>query len=173
MMRDPLVQNLLNEVIKEEENFCVVQCLIDGTNKDEEIAEKTEVKLNIVRKVLYKLYDAGLASYKRNKDPETQWYTYTWKFHTDNVTDQIESKAEDMINNLRKLLEFEENNMFFVCEDGHARFDFDESASRGFICPECGNEIVFEDNSKIITHIQQEITSYEETYDFVRSANAK
>ena len=29
-------------------------------NTDEEIAEETEIRLNIVRRILYKLYDAGL-----------------------------------------------------------------------------------------------------------------
>ncbi len=173
MLNDPLVQELLNEVINEEENMPIVECLINGTNKDEEIAEKTEIKLNIVRKVLYKLYDAGLASYKRSKDPETQWYTYTWKFDSDEVSKQIETNSEKMITNLEKVLDVEENNMFFVCPAGHSRYDFDDASGKGFLCPECGNEIVFEDNENIIKRIKEEITSYKEAYDFIRSVNAK
>ncbi len=40
MLNDPLVQELLNEVVQDEENISIVECLIDGTNTDEEIAEK-------------------------------------------------------------------------------------------------------------------------------------
>ncbi|MDO9044151.1 MAG: transcription factor, partial [Methanobacteriaceae archaeon] len=62
-MKDPLVQELLYEVINEEEegSINIIECLIEGKVTDEEIAEYTELRLNIVRRVLYKLYDAGLA----------------------------------------------------------------------------------------------------------------
>jgi transcription initiation factor TFIIE subunit alpha len=173
MLNEPLVQELLNNIVKDEENLKIVECLLNGTDKDEEIAEKTDIKLNIVRKVLYKLYDAGLASYKRSKDPETQWYTYSWEFDSNEVSNQIESNSENMVKNLEKLLEFEENNMFFVCPEGHSRFDFDEAADKGFICPECGDEVKFENNKEIIKRIKEEIVSCKETYDFVKSNNAK
>ncbi|MCL2115626.1 MAG: transcription factor E [Methanobrevibacter sp.] len=173
MLNDPLVQELLNNVVKDEENLKIVECLLNGTDKDEEIAEKTGIKLNIVRKVLYKLYDAGLASYKRSKDPETQWFTYSWEFDSDEVSSQIESNSKNMIKSLEKLLEYEKNNMFFVCPENHSRFDFDEAAEKGFLCPECGDEVKFEDNHKLIEKIKEEIESCKETYDLVKSNNAK
>ena len=42
--------------------------MLKGKTTDEEIAEETEIRLNIVRRVLYKLYDAGIATYKRSKE---------------------------------------------------------------------------------------------------------
>lgn len=173
MIKNPLVQELLNEVVQDEENLPIVECLINGTSTDEEIAEKTEIKLNIVRKILYRLYDSGLASYKRSKDPETQWYTYSWEFDKNGVTNQIEEKSSNMIANLKKNLEIEENNMFFVCPEGHSRVSFDKASELGFVCPECGNEITFQENDGIIAGIKEEITSYEETYSLVTSENAK
>ena len=164
MIKNPLVQELLNEIIQDEENIPVVECLINGTNTDEEIAEKTEIKLNVVRKILYKLYDSGLASYKRSKDPETQWYTYAWKFDSNEVNTQIEEKSVKMLDNLKKNLEIEENNMFFVCPDGHSRFNFDKASEMGFVCPECGNEILFQENDGVISNIKEKIASYEEAY---------
>lgn len=173
MMKSPLVQELLNEVVQDEENLPIVECLINGTNTDEEIAEKTEIKLNIVRKILYRLYDSGLASYKRSKDPETQWYTYSWEFDENGVTSQIEEKSSNMIANLKRNLEIEENNMFFVCPEGHSRVSFDKASEMGFVCPKCGNEITFQENDGIIAGIKEEIASYEETYSIVTSENAK
>lgn len=67
MIDDPLVKSLLTNVVEDESNLPIVQALIDGVETDEAIAEKTEIKLNIVRKILYKLYDMGLATYKRSK----------------------------------------------------------------------------------------------------------
>ena len=46
----------------------IIDCLKNGYSTDEEISEKISCKLNIVRKILYKLYDMRLASYKRDKD---------------------------------------------------------------------------------------------------------
>jgi transcription initiation factor TFIIE subunit alpha len=173
MLNNPLVQELLNEVVRDEENLPVVKSLISGTNTDEDIAEETEIKLNIVRKILYRLYDSGLASYKRSKDPETQWYTYAWEFDTDSVTNQIRAKSASMIDNLRVDLESEENNMFFECPEGHSRVTFDKASEMGFVCPECGNEITFQENEGVIARIKEEIASHEENYSLLRSGNIK
>ncbi|KZX15795.1 transcription initiation factor E subunit alpha [Methanobrevibacter cuticularis] len=173
MLRNPLVQELLYGIIQEEENMCIVECLINGITTDEEIAEKTEIKLNIVRKVLYKLYDSGLASYKRSKDPETQWYTYAWEFDSSNVMNQLEEKATNRIGKLKQLLDVEEGNMYFVCPSGHSRFTFDEASEKGFVCPDCGEETKFEENDNIIRRIKEEIKAYEESYSFIKTGNAK
>ena len=69
MIDDPLVKQLLTTVVEDESNLPIVEALNDGIETDEEIANKTGIKLNIVRKILYRLYDMGIASYKRSKDP--------------------------------------------------------------------------------------------------------
>lgn len=167
MLSNPQVVNLLTMVVEKEENLPIVKCLMDGVDTDEEIAEKTEIRLNIVRKILYKLYDEGLASYKRSKDPETQWYTYAWVFETDEVEKQLRSRSLSMIANLESMLENEENNMFFTCSENHMRFDFEQASILDFLCPECGEEIKFEDNAKIVTKIKDEISLYQKTYDSI------
>ena len=123
MIDDPLVKTLLTNVVEDESNLPIVQSLIEGVETDEEIANKTGIKLNIVRKILYKLYDLGLASYKRSKDPETQWFTYTWKFEKEEVINHIIKDSEDYLKMLNDELEHEENNMFFVCPQGHVRLE--------------------------------------------------
>ena len=55
----------------EETIIPIINSLINGTDTDEEIAKETGIKLNVVRKILYKLYDLKIANYKRSKDPET------------------------------------------------------------------------------------------------------
>ncbi|MCL2687567.1 MAG: transcription factor E [Methanobrevibacter sp.] len=168
MLNDPLVHKLVSSVVKEEENIPIVKSLIDGTNTDEDIAEETDIKLNVVRKILYRLYDSGLASYKRSKDPETQWYTYSWKFDKDGINDQIKGKAAGMISSLEQQLEIEENNMFFECQDcpkGYSRHTFDKSSEVGFTCPRCGGRLIAEDNQPIIDKIREDIESYQRAHD--------
>ena len=105
MIDDPLVKTLLTNVVEDESNLPIVEALIDGIETDEEIAKKTGIKLNIVRKILYRLYDMGLASYKRSKDPETQWFTYSWKFETDEVISRIIKDSEKYLKMLNDELE--------------------------------------------------------------------
>ena len=68
MINDPLVKQLLTNIVEDESNLPIVQALNDGIETDEEIANETGIKLNIVRKILYRLYDMGIASYKRSKE---------------------------------------------------------------------------------------------------------
>ena len=164
MLDDPLVKTLLTNVVEDESNLPIVQSLIDGVETDEEIANKTGIKLNIVRKILYKLYDLGLASYKRSKDPETQWFTYTWRFEKEEVINRIIKDSEDYLKMLNDELEREENSMFFVCPQGHVRLDFDDSSDYEFLCPACGEELEFQDNTEIIKQIKEDIKMVESNF---------
>ena len=164
MLDDPLVKTLLTNVVEEESNLAIVQALIDGVDTDEEIANKTGIKLNIVRKILYKLYDLGLASYKRSKDPETQWFTYTWKFEKDEVINRIIKDSEDYLKMLNDELEREENNMFFICPQGHVRLVFDDASDYEFLCPACGEELEFQDNPDTIEQIKEDIKMVESNF---------
>ncbi|MGC9516987.1 MAG: transcription factor E [Methanomicrobiales archaeon] len=163
MLKDPLVQELLNEIVQEEDegSISVIECLVNGKVTDEEIAEETELRLNIVRRILYKLYDAGIASYKRSKDPETQWYTYSWKFEQDKIIDMINTKHEEVLKELRECLKYEENNIFFECKINGCRCSFEEASENNFLCPECGKELEYKDNSVFIDKLKEEIKFYE------------
>ena len=173
MRNDPLVKTLLTNVVEDESNLPIVEALNDGIETDEQIAEKTGIKLNIVRKILYKLYDMGLASYKRSKDPETQWFTYSWKFEKEEVINRIIKDSENYLKMLNDELEREENNMFFICPEGHVRLDFDEASDYEFLCPACGEELVFQDNEKIIAQIKEDIKMVESNFNSFTSKNKK
>ena len=165
MIDDPLVKTLLTNVVEDESNLPIIQALIDGIETDEEIAKKTGIKLNIVRKILYRLYDMGLASYKRSKDPETQWFTYSWKFETEEVISRIRKDSEKYLKMLNDELEREENNMFFICPQGHVRLDFDEASDYEFLCPACGEELEFQDNEANIKQLKEDIKMVESNFN--------
>lgn len=171
MINDPLVKQLLTNVVESEDNLPIVEALNDGIETDEEIANKTGIKLNIVRKILYKLYDMGLASYKRSKDPETQWFTYSWKFEKEEVINRIIKDSENYLAMLNEELEREENNMFFICPEGHVRLDFDDASDYEFLCPACGEELEFQDNTQIIEQIKEDIKMVESNFDSFTKKN--
>lgn len=171
MIDDPLVKQLLINVVEDESNLPIVKALNDGIETDEEIANETGIKLNIVRKILYRLYDMGIASYKRSKDPETQWFTYSWKFESEEVINRINKDSEKYLEMLNEELEREENNMFFVCPQGHVRLDFDESSDYDFMCPACGEELEFQDNTKTIEQIKEDIKMVESNFNSFNEKN--
>lgn len=154
MLSDPLIQELIYEITEDNENsISIIKCLLRGKITDEEISEEIELRLNIVRRILYKLYDAGIASYKRSKDPETQWYTYSWKFEEERVTETISNKYEASFKEIEESLAYEEDNMFFTCNNG-CRFNFEEASEYNFICPECNETLEYQDNSSLITELK-------------------
>ena len=148
----------------EETIIPIINALDEGIETDEEIAEKTGIKLNIVRKILYKLYDLKIANYKRSKDPETQWFTYSWKFDKEELINQINKESEGELDELNRQLEYEENNMFFICPEGHVRYNFDEASDEEFLCV-CGKELQFQDNSDVIDQLKQNIKMIESDLD--------
>ncbi len=45
--------------------------------------------------------------------------------------------------------------MYFVCPQGHIRLDFETATEYDFICPECGDELEFFDNTGLIKQIKR------------------
>lgn len=157
MLNDPTVQEILMDITNDEINsVSIIECMLKGKTTDEEIAEETEIRLNIVRRVLYKLYDAGIATYKRSKDPETQWYTYSWRFEQEKVSDIVSKKFEKVSREIEESLEYEEGNMFFMCGSHiEERYKFEEASENNFQCPRCGGSLEYQDNSTIIVELKQ------------------
>ena len=68
MLSDPVVQEVLMDITNDEkDSVLIIECILGGKTSDMEIAEQTEIKLNIVRKLLYKLHGAGITTYKKIK----------------------------------------------------------------------------------------------------------
>ena len=159
MLEEPLIQEFIYEITEDNENsISIIKCLLKGKVTDEEISEEIELRLNIVRRILYKLYDAGIASYKRSKDPETQWYTYSWKFDSEKVIETLSEKYEQNNEEIKESLAYEEEHMFFTCVNG-CRYDFEEAAELNFICPECNNTLEYKDNSSLIDELKDQVNN--------------
>lgn len=164
MIDDPLVKSLLLNILEDEKNLEIVRCLIDGIDTDEEISEKTGIKLNFVRKYLYKLYDEGLATYKRSKDKESGWYSYSWEFDKNETINAMKESSESTLKHLREELQKEEDTMFFVCPQGHYRLSFDDASELEFMCPECGEDLELYDNTELKKQLQEDINIVEKNF---------
>ena len=162
MLKDSQVQELLMDITDDEKNsVTIIECLLNGKTSDEAIAEETEIKINTVRKILNKLYDAGVASYKRTKDPETNYEIYNWKFNQKKVNDIISDKHEDLLKEIEKSLKYEKNNMFFACNANSHRYIYENASEYNFVCPQCGESLQYQDNTTIIAELLNKKSKYE------------
>jgi transcription initiation factor TFIIE subunit alpha len=128
---------------------------------DEEIAEKLEVRINVVRRVLYRLYENRLATYKRTRDKNTGWYVYYWKLNLENAPKILNSIEKDYIQHLKETLEYEENNMFFSCANSCNRYTFSEAEKLEFRCPDCSETLEYHNNSGLIKTLKLQIEELE------------
>jgi transcription initiation factor TFIIE subunit alpha len=125
---------------------------------DDEIANKTGIRLNSVRKILYRLYDHSLVSLRRTRDPKTGWFIFHWKLQPDQLEGFILSQKRRVLEKLNTRLEFEKNHDFFFCYTaGCKRMPFEEAVELVFRCPTCGKPLMHYENDKILQALTKKV----------------
>jgi len=142
------IRGLLSNLVGEE-GMNVVLKMPEGEVTDEDVSIVTEVPLNIVRRTLYILFENRLATYRRERNKDSGWLTYLWKIDMSGINELLENETNKLLNNLKVKLEFEDENMFYICVNNCGRFVFNIVAETEYLCPSCGEEVIFEDNEKV------------------------
>ncbi len=139
---------------------------LEEEDKDFEPNDPESLKLNTVRKTLYKLYSAKLAQFRRIRDKSTGWFIYYWWHEFDLIEEILIEKQKILQKKLRQRLQFEENNYFFLCTTcvkSKYKYDFDEAFELNFRCPECNGPLEAQDNKEIIHFIKEQIARNQKT----------
>jgi transcription initiation factor TFIIE subunit alpha len=146
-----------------EEAVTVVKSLKKlGEGTDEIIANDCGIRLNTVRKVLYKLYDHGLVSCTRVRDEKTGWFIFYWRLQPDQLDAFIRSRKKRALDKLKQRLDFERNHSFFVCKtDVDVRVTFEEAMETSFKCSKCGNQLDSSDNTEAMAVLESKIEKLE------------
>ena len=148
-------EDITDEDITENIKERIVHSGIDFEPEDSEI-----LKLNTVRKTLYKLYSEKLAQFRRIRDKSTGWFIYFWWHEFDFLEEILLEKKNIVQRKLRDRLKHEENNYFFVCKNCsgiNIKYKFDEAFDLNFRCPDCGGPLEAQDNQKIIQFLKEKI----------------
>jgi transcription initiation factor TFIIE subunit alpha len=124
---------------------------------DEEICKRTGFKLSNIRSVLNQLHYIGVIKYSREKDEATHWYTYTWFLKKDKISELLKERWEEELKVLEGKVTYEENYVFFACNNGCERLPFELAAEYDFKCPECGKELKEFDNGERIKDLKKEL----------------
>jgi len=154
--------NLLESVVREigGDDAVKVAGLLDPTEEttDEAIAAGAEMKLNAVRKVLYRLYDARLAEFRRIRDKSTGWFIYFWRLKPHRVEELVINRKKTVYRKLKARLDYEEKYHFFRCDQNYCpRYTFDEAMENNFRCPECNGELRAFENKEIIKKLTKKV----------------
>ena len=158
-----VVDDIAGEEVKQ---VTLVLLNVDEETTDEEISEKLDMRLNQVRKSLYKLYDLQLATFRRIRDKSTGWFVYFWTLHPERIDMFVEKKQQEVLEKLQSRLDYEESNMFFTCNNPECpRVIFQESMDQNFKCGRCGGRLEAFDNEQLITVLKEKIVELEEIKD--------
>jgi transcription initiation factor TFIIE subunit alpha len=157
--------DLLSEVISEvagEDVLPLVRALKNKKNVSEfNLADTIRQEINTTRNMLYRLYDRNLVSFIRKKDKKKGWYIYYWTFSPARIKEIAHSLKKQKIARLTERLAREQVTKYFICANKCVRLDFDQATEFEYKCPECGEILHQEDNSKIISDLQKEIVFLE------------
>jgi transcription initiation factor TFIIE subunit alpha len=136
----------------------------EGREVDFEPDDAEILKLNTVRKTLYKLYSEKLAQFRRIRDKSTGWFIYYWWHEFDLLEEILLEKKKLVEEKLRERLEFEQNNYFFVCNDcatSRIKYNFEDAFEMNFRCPDCGGTLTAQENQEIIQFLKEKIARLE------------
>jgi transcription initiation factor TFIIE subunit alpha len=147
------------EALGEEDAVRLIDMLKNSDEiTDDEIATKTGIRLNSVRKILYKLYDHSLVSLRRTRDPKTGWFIFHWRLQPDQLEGFILSQKRRVLEKLDIRLEYEKNHDFYYCYNpGCKRIPFEDAVELVFKCPTCGKALMHYDNKKIMESLTKKV----------------
>ena len=159
MLSDNDILMKIAESIGEEEAVKLIEILKNCDEiTDDELANKTGIRLNNVRKILYKLYDHSLVSLRRTRDPKTGWFIFHWKLQPDQLEGFILSQKRRVLEKLSIRLDYEKNHDFYYCNTPTCqRVPFEEAVELVFQCPTCGKPLTHYNNEKIIRVLTRKI----------------
>lgn len=125
---------------------------------DDQIANETGIRLNIVRKILYKLYDHSLVSLRRTRDPKTGWFIFHWRLQPDQLEGFILSQKRRVLEKLTVRMEYEKgHDFYYCCTAGCKRVPFEDAVEIVFRCSTCGKPLMHYENKAMLEKLTQKV----------------
>lgn len=162
-------KKIRDEVLTEiagEEAIKIVDFIKDKKETSEFIiADKTKIEIHKTRTILYKLFESNVTSFIRRKDKIKGWYICYWDFSPQNIAHAYQKIKKDRLEKLELRLENEVGQQFFMCKNACARMNFEKAMDFEFKCPECGELMAQQDNSRTIEFLTTSINTIKDEVD--------
>lgn len=129
----------------------------------EELAEKTGIEINTVRKLLYKFYNHSIITSRRFRDKETGWFIFQWRLQPELLSAFIQGLKHKILKKLQVKLEYELSHEFYHCGNPNCpKISFEEAMEMVFHCPICNSPLKPLNNTKAIDFLKRKISEIEE-----------
>lgn len=130
---------------------------------EDELAKNTKIRLNELRKILFKLQKFSIITPEVVQDKHSGWMIFYWRLREDQLESIIRSQKRRVLEKLKERLEYERTHDFYICTDRKCgeRFTFEEAMEHFFKCPKCGSPMEHFDNSQIIHVLEEKIAQLE------------
>lgn len=125
------------------------------------IAEELDMEIHLTRNTLYRLLDYNIVSFLRKKDRIKGWYICYWDFNEKIIPYLAEKLRLAKIARMKDRLEKETSNAFYICKSACTRMTFEKSMEFNFKCPECGEVMQEQDNSRTKEFLSAQIKELE------------
>ena len=147
------------EAFGSEEAVRIIDVLKEvGETTDDQIATETGIRLNSVRKILYRLYDHSLVGLRRSRDKNTGWFIFHWRLQLDQLEGFILNQKRRVLEKLEARLRYEQNHDFYYCFTmGCKRIPFEEAMELVFRCPTCNKPLMHFENGKIVGALTKKV----------------
>lgn len=128
----------------------------------EELAERTEIQINNVRKILYRFYNHSLVTSRRFRDRETGWFIFQWRLQPELVEAFVTGMKRKILRKLQTRLRYELDHQFYHCDKPTCpRVTFEDAMDTVFKCPVCGEPLRHVDNEEIVSFLEKKIGEIE------------
>ena len=128
----------------------------------EELAEKTGIQINGVRRILYKFYNHSLVTSRRFRDKETGWFIFQWRLQPQLIEAFVTGMKQKILRKLQARLEYELDHEFYHCGNQICpRVTFEDAMDTVFNCPVCGEPLRPVDNELTIAFLERKIAEIE------------
>jgi transcription initiation factor TFIIE subunit alpha len=128
----------------------------------EELALKTEIQINSVRRALYKFYNHSLVTSRRFRDKDTGWFIFQWRLQPELIEAFVTGMKQRILRKLQARLSYEVDHLFYYCgKTSCPRVTFEDAMESVFHCPVCGEPLKPINNEAVIEFLEQKINEIE------------
>jgi transcription initiation factor TFIIE subunit alpha len=133
-----------------------------GEVTDDMLLPKTELKLNDIHKILFKLQNHCIVKCDNSRNKDTGWFVIRWSVQPDQVEAFISNRKKQVLRILKTRFEYEKKYDFYYCNTPECKkITFEDAVDIMFRCPTCDKSLEFYDNSATINALADKIEQME------------